>query len=239
MARGICTVVILGVALVGGCGPGQPSASSEAGAEQMAPSDAPAIERVPQPHSVRNEAQESFDRARAALVREDYAESARHLEDAAAFMRSHADEAEIGAIAALQGSAKELEVLAQRLAGGEPPTTRALDRVFANANRAEAQHHLTRAIAALSDSDHRRAGEELLWSVDHFERAARDLGRPGDAEAESAYADARALAQHLLQGRAPTRAEAKRATRALEAELRRLCALIDTEARACAVEAAR
>ena len=70
-------------------------------------------------------------------------------------------------------------------------------------------------------------------------RAALDLRRPNEAEADPALSDARVLADHLLRGGVPTRAEAKHVTRQLEGELRRLCAIIDVEARACAIEAVR
>jgi hypothetical protein len=193
----------------------------------------------PSPLAARQEAQESFDSARAALVREDYGESARHLADAAAFMRAHADSAEIGAIAALQGSSKELEMLVERLERGETLTTRMLDRVVANANRAEAQHHLTRAAAAIENRDYGDAGDELLMAVDHLERSALDLRRPNEPEADPALSDARALGGSLVLGGVPSRDETRHVIRQLEGELRRLCAIIDVEARACAVEAAR
>jgi len=204
-----------------------------------APALVPPPPAVPGPLATRTEAQESFDSARATLVRGDYDESARHLTEAAAFMRSHAAQAEIGAIAALQGSAKELEMLVERLERGEPLTTRMLDRVVANANRAEGQHHLTRAAAVIEDRDYGAAGEELLMAVDHLERSALDLRRPNDAEADAALADARALGQSMVRGGVPTRDDARHVTRQLEGELRRLCAIIDVEARACAVEVAR
>jgi hypothetical protein len=50
---------------------------------------------------------------------------------------------------------------------------------------------------------------------------------------------ARALADLMLRGGVPARAQVKRVTGQLGAELRRLCAIIDVEARACAVEASR
>jgi hypothetical protein len=213
--------------------------TSDEDAARAAPSPTPTVVEEPGPLATRQEAQASFDRARVALVRQDYRASAKYLEGAVAFMRSHTAQAELGAMAALQGSAKELEVLAQRLARGDAQTTRAFDRVVANANRAEAQHHLTRTAAELADRAYRRAGEELIMAVDHLERAAHDLRQPNDKDAGRALADARALAVRLMGNDVPARADAKRVTAQLEAELRRLCAIIDVEARACAVEAAR
>lgn len=189
--------------------------------------------------ATRHEAQAMFDRARAALVRQDFAASARALAPAIAFMKRHAEQAELGAIAALQGAAKELDVLAERLAQGEAQTTRTFDRVVANANRAEAQHHLTRAKAAMAKRDYARGGEELIMSVDHMERAAWDLERRRPAAGSADLSGARALAVAMVQGRVPARAEARKTTDQLDAELRRLCAIIDAEARACALEAAR
>ena len=212
---------------------------SQGSAAPAAPTPVPLVREAPGALAARREAQESFDRARAALLREAFAESARELANASAFMRTHAEEAEIGAIAALQGTSKELEMLSGRLARGEPLTVRTLDRVFANANRAEAQHHLTRAVAAMAEGKYPRAGEELIMGVDHLERALRDLRRWPDPEADAALADARLLADLLLRGDVPPRVEAERVTGQIEAELRRLCGIIDVEARACALEAVR
>jgi hypothetical protein len=208
-------------------------------AAEAAPSAVPTVAEEPGALATRQEAQASFERARAALIGADYSASATHLANAAAFMRSHASDAEVRAIAAVQGAAKELDVLAERLARDEAQTTRTFDRVVANANRAEAQYHLERAVAAFAGTDHRRAGEELIIAVDHLERAAYDLGHLHDAEADPALSNARTLADLMLRGGVPARAQVKRVTGQLEAELRRLCAIIDVEARACAVDAPR
>ena len=237
MHRGVRTVVLIAVALFAACDAGPVDRLTDTRASP--PVRAPTPTAEPSQLAVRQEAQESFDSARTALVRKDYGESARHLTAAAAFMRSHAALAEIGAVAALQGASKELEMLAERLTRGDSLTTRMLDRVVANANRAEGQHHLRRAVVAIADRDYGHAGEELLMAVDHLERAALDLRRPNDAEADPALSDARAFADHLVRGGVPSRAEARHVIGQLEAELRRLCAIIDVEARACAVEAAR
>ena len=238
MSRRISVAVALAVVLVTSC-TGEP-------ADGVLHTDTPAAPAAPPPErprtitspgalATRHEAQESFDRARAALVRTNLAVAARELEAAAAFMHSHAEEAELGAIASLQGASKELEMIAQRLAQGDTLTTRTLDRVFANANRAEAQHHLTRATAAFAFRDYPRAGEELTMSVDHLERAAKDLRRRRNRVSEAALADARALAVALMSGVIASRAEMRRVTQQLDAELRRVCAIIDVEAEACAI----
>ena len=238
MSRGMLVVVLV-VALVSDCDVAPSDRLTGRRTSPAAPAPVSAAVAEPSPLATRQEAQESFDSARAALVREDYGESARRLAEAAAFLRAHGAQAEIGAIAALQGSAKELEMLSERLAQGEPLTTRMLDRVVANANRAEGQHHLTRAAAAIEDGTYGHAGEELLMAVDHLERSALDLRRPNESEAGPALSDARALAGRVARGGVPSRDEARHVIGQLEGELRRLCAIIDVEARACAVEAVR
>jgi hypothetical protein len=241
VSRGILVVVlvVLVVALVIGCDVGPSDRLRERRTSPAASAPVSAATADPSPLATRQEAQESFDSARAALVREDYGESARYLADAAAFMWAHAAQAQIGAIAALQGSAKELEMLVERLGRSEPLTTRTLDRVVANANRAEGQHHLTRATAAIADRNYGHAGEELLMAVDHLERSALDLRRPKEVGARSALSDARELGRSMVRGDVPARDDVRHVIRQLEGELRRLCAIIDVEARACAVEAAR
>lgn len=186
--------------------------------------------------AARHEAQESFDRARAALLRRDFAASARELTRASAFISTHASEAELGALAALQGAAKEIDLLARRLENGEAQTPRNFDRVVANANRAEAQHHLTRADAAVAKRAYRTAGEELLMSVDHLERTSWDLGARRTDRDAAALAHARGFAVQMVRGRTLARNDVIRAIEQLQAELRRVCAIIDLEARACAIE---
>ena len=241
MSPGLSMVALVALASAIGCSlrPADDLADRRVPQAPPASSSTPAVAAEPSPLAARQEAQESFDSARVALVREDYGESARHLSESAAFMRSHAAHAEIGAIAALQGSAKELEMLAERLTRGETLSVRMLDRVVANANRAEGQHHLTRAAVAIADYAYGDAGEELLMAVDHLERSALDLRRPNEPEADPALSDARRLGRSMVFGGVPSRDEARRVIRQLEGELRRLCAIIDIEARACAVEAAR
>jgi hypothetical protein len=240
VSRGSSIVTLGVVALLMSCGERPGDELIDRRVKRAAPaSSPPPAAPEPSPLASRQEAQASFDSARAALVSGDHGESARHLADASAFMRSHAAKAETGAIAALQGASKELEMLSERLGRGEPLTTRMLDRVVANANRAEGQHHLTRAAVAIADRDYRDAGEELLMAVDHLERAALDLRRPNDAAADPAVSDARALGRSMARGVVPTRAEARHVIGQLEGELRRLCAIIDVEARACAVDTAR
>jgi hypothetical protein len=235
---------ILALGLVASCG-GEPEP-----ADTVLQTDTPAPRAASAPGSLgrvtsagalatRHEAQASFDRARDALVAKDLALASRELADAAAFMRKHAEEGEPGAKASLQGASKELETLSRRLEQGEAQTIRTFDRVVANANRAEGQHHLMRAEAAMAKREYPLAGEEMTMAVDHLERAAHDLGGGDHPAAEVAVANARAFAERLMRGAAPTRDEARTVRGQLEDELRRLCAVIDAEAVACALEPAR
>jgi len=230
---------LLGFALILSCGDGPVDRLAHLRAPPPVPSTPtpPPLPATPAgPLATRVEAQESFDRARSALLRGDFLETARQVEWAAAFMRSHAEEAGPGVVAALQGAAKELDVLAERLQNGAPPTVRTLDRVFANANRAEAQHHLARVVASLGKPDRRATGEELLMAVDHLERSAQYLRQPNGPRSANAFSEARLLATRLVAGEDPGRGQVKRVLAPLEAELQRLCRTIDQEAEACAVE---
>ena len=229
---------LFGIALVFSCGEGPVDRST---VQPVVPAPTPTVTaaREPGPLATRVEAQQSFDRARAALLRKDYRESVEQITEAVAFMRSHAAESQIGAVAALQGAAKELEVLAERLTKGEPPTIRTLDRVFANANRAEGQHHLARAVGSSASGDRRSVGEEILMVVDHLERSLRYLRQPNDPRSARAFSEARALATRIHAGSIPSRAEIKAVMAPLDAELRRLCSAIDREAEACAIDQAR
>lgn len=171
--------------------------------ETPSPADSSATEPVPtESHgalAARHEAQASIDRARVALERKDVEVSRSELADAAAFMRTEAQEVGGEARETLMRAADELDGLAKRIATGGV-TTAMLDRASIRVNRAEATHHLLRAKDAIAERDHVRAGEELAMSVDHLERAAKDAGQQTDTMVRTAVADARTLASEMIKG---------------------------------------
>ena len=76
-------------------------------------------------------------------------------------------------------------------------------------------------------------------SVDHMERTAMDLRQAYDPDSTHALLEARTVASRLVRGETVPRAETGHVIDQLAAELRRLCAIIDVEARACGIEAGR
>ena len=196
----------------------EPKAESKADTAQ-APSRV--VTASPGALATRREAQETFDRARAALQRKDFAAAKTELGDAAAFMRSQAQDSQGDDKPALEGAAAGFDSLAALVVTGNVQS-KTLDRAFARANRAEAEHHLLRAKEALTKSDNGRAGEELTMSVDHLERALQDAGRQADAAVKSAMAEARTLAGEMMKGVAAAPDEAKKVTDQLTDQIRRL-----------------
>lgn len=195
------------------------------------PTPAPATES-PGALASRREAQESFDKARAALEKKDTATATTELKAAAAFMRTQAQEAEGNTKEALERAAQEFDSLAARVARSATVPTRTLDRAFAAANVAEARHHLARATNTLTN-DSKRAGDELTMAVDHLERATKDAGRTADAKAKTAIADTKALADTLMRGAATVPTKAKSVTDQLGAEIKKLCNRISPNSKAC------
>ena len=152
--------------------------------------------------ATRREAQDLFDRAQTALVRRDYATEANSLLSASDFFRTEARNASEEARSALERAAQHLERLADRAGKREPHPVRLLACAFAEAHGAEALHHLFRAKEAIAARDNVRAGEELAMSVDHLERAVRDVGLRADTTTQTAIADARSLAVEMMRGMA-------------------------------------
>jgi hypothetical protein len=199
---------LLAAVLVTGCSKG-PEARP---ADPVISADAPAVIESPGSLATRHEAQESLDRARAAFEQKRYDAMRSELADAAAFLRTEAQETEGDAGKPLRHAASQLDSLASRVVTGAPPTRTAVARALVNTNRAEAQYHLLRAGDAITNGDNQRAGEELTMSVDHLERAARDGGRPADPALQTAIADARTLAGEMLKGVGAVPDEAWRVT---------------------------
>jgi len=174
----------------------------------------------------REECQNAFDAARTALVKRDVDACLTSLTDAARFFRdqSRADAPE--ARPALQAAAEELETLAANVANGRRRTAREFDRAFARAHAAEAQQHLVHARAALLKDDTVRAGEELIMTADHLERAAKDAKRPADPVVRTAIADTRSLAGEMMRGMAAVPDEASKVSTEIESAIRRIVASV-------------
>jgi hypothetical protein len=218
MSSNARTATLLGALAVLGasCARG-PEAGSKT---DTAPAAAPTVTASPGALATRREAQETFDSARAAFQKKDFAAAKTELANAASFMRNQVQEAQSGAVPALQRAAAVFDTLATQVSAGTVDA-KTLDGAFARANRAEAEHHLLRAKDALAKSDNSRAGEELTMSVDHLERAMQDAGRQADAAVQSAMANARTLAGRMMKGAAATPDEAKKVTDGLADQIRR------------------
>jgi len=208
---------LLGAALVA-CGRTEAPHPDTSGAAHVP------LQRVESPGALalRREAQESFDGARAALVRKDFEGAATALSDAATFYEVEARTAPLDAKPALDRAGEALDSVAARVAHGEIRTPDALDRVFVNAHGAESWLHLTRAHAALLKRDNVRAGEELVMSVDHLERAARDASLKGDSLVQATIADLRSLSGEMVEGMEAVPDEMARVTDELERAIGRI-----------------
>ena len=219
MSSNTRTTTLVGVlAVLGMSCAREPKVESKADTAQA---PARAVTASPGALATRREAQETFDRARTALQRKDFATAKTELGNAATFMRSQAQDSQGDDKPALERAAAGFDSLAAQVATGNVQA-KTLDRAFARANRAEAEHHLLRAKDAVAKSDNARAGEELTMSVDHLERALQDAGRQADAGVKSAIAEARTLAGEMMKGMAAAPDEAKKVTDQLADQIRRL-----------------
>jgi hypothetical protein len=174
----------------------------------------------------RREAQMHFDSARARLIANDFAASARSLREAAAFTRQHSDSVAEPAKKALATAANELDRLATRTARGGATSIRTLDRTFARAQLAEVQYHCVRALDAWKANNGPATGAELLMLTDHFERAAVDGRQALGASAKRMVADTRALATKLVQGTLVERSAVDSILAATDQEVHKLIATL-------------
>ena len=175
----------------------------------------------------RHEAQSCLDSARSAFVRRDYEGCITRLAEAAAYFREQARVAPLDARSSLDAAAEEIETFLANVANGRDRSTKDLDRVYAQAHAAESGMHLAHARTAMAAGDSVRAGEELVMSIDHLERAARDARRPRDAAVRRAVTDTRAVATAMIEGTSAVPDEVTRASREIEAAIRRIAASIE------------
>lgn len=189
------TTTLLGVALlVAGCQRAERLATADTGTTVRAVAEAPGE------LATRREAQETLDRALLAFERKESALAKSELKDAAAFIRTEAQEAAGEGQAALRRAADDLDALGERISKGQVRSAGEFVTASLAVNRAEAAFHLQRAKDLLAKAENTRAGEEITMTVDHLERAAKDAGRQADTVITSAIARARTLAGELMKG---------------------------------------
>jgi hypothetical protein len=150
--------------------------------------------------ATRREAQDNFDRARAAFIGRRFAEASRELNRAALFLREQADSAAAVPRARLLKSARELEALADNVHDGLIDSPLYLDYAFARAQLADAENHHQRALMAWVRRDNACVGDELLMAVDHVERAAQDGRVPIGPDTRVVLDSARWVATRLCSG---------------------------------------
>ena len=190
-------------------------------------SSAVVVEESPGALASRHEAQDCFDSARTAFVKRDYEGCITRLAEAAAFFRAQSRAAEPDARPALDAAAEVIETFLANVAKRRDRSARDLDRVYAQAHAAESGMHLSHARAALATGDSVRAGEELLMSVDHLERAARDAHRPSDPAVRRAVARTRPLATRMVKRTSTLPDDVNKASREIETAMRRIVASIE------------
>lgn len=222
--------LLLGVAVAGGC------RQSEQSGTQATATTTPAAVATTRAETtlsagaigMRTEAQDHFDRSRAAFVKKDMKTASTELHDASVFMRERADSATGFAKALAARSATELDSLARTVEASSVTSPASLDHVFAHANRAEAERHYALATRAWGQHQAKRTGEELTMAIDHLERSAKDAGLAADTAMTSSLVRAREVANGLLQGgTAPTGVD--EALKDVELQLRRFGARLENK----------
>jgi hypothetical protein len=226
----VSAALVLGVAAAGGC-----RQSEQAGTQATATTTPAPVATTPSDTTlsagaigVRSEAQDHFDRSRAAFAKKDMKTASAELHDASVFMRDHADSTTGFAKALVARSARELDSLSREVGSSTVTSPERLDHVFAHANRAEAERHYALATRAWAQRQATRTGEELTMAIDHLERAAKDAGLAADTAMTSSMVRTREVANGLLQGgTAPTGVD--EALKDVELQLRRFGARLENK----------
>ena len=226
----VSAVLVLGAAVAGGCRQSEQSKTEATSTTTPAAVATTSAETTLSAGAigVRSEAQDHFDRSRAAFMKKDMKTASTELHDASVFMRERADSATGFAKALAARSANELDSLSREVGASSVTSPARLDHVFAHANRAEAERHFALATRAWTQHQARRTGEELTMAIDHLERAAKDAGLAADTAMTSSLVRTREVANGLLQGgTAPTGVD--EALKDVELQLRRFGARLENQ----------
>jgi hypothetical protein len=111
----------------------------------------------------------NFEKTISDLDAESPERAAHDLRTASAYLKIEAARARGDSRKALRASIRELEDTADQIEGGTVVETSEMERIFARAHYALAEHHYRRAAALWRSKEQIKAGEELDVAVTHLE----------------------------------------------------------------------
>lgn len=141
-----------------------------------------------------------LDTAREAFLAVDLPLSAMRIREAAKRMRTAASHAAENSRASLNGIATELETLAGKVEAKGIDSVQELDRNFANAYQALAQHQYRIGRQSWLNREHKQAGQMLHAATVNLEAAFSAAGRRMTSAAQTTINETRDLSGRMFRG---------------------------------------
>jgi hypothetical protein len=138
--------------------------------------------------------------ARESFLAVDTKAAAASLRKAATQLREASREAAAASKQSLNASADELESLGRRIETRMVHSVEELDRPFARAYHAVAEHHFLTGQRLWRNQEHRQAGWRIRAAADNLERAAATTNLRLNTAGQTVIKDSRALAGKMVRG---------------------------------------
>ena len=157
-----------------------------------------------------------FIKAREALVKQDYRESASQIRKVEEYLNDEATRAQGQTKKDLVYAAGELGELADRVQAGKVKSEKEMDKDFARAHYAVARYHREKAAMYFNKKEHENAGRELKLSAAHLDRAMKMMGRESKT---TVVKDSDDLGDRMAAGAKWTEDEVRKAFTNMDLEL--------------------
>jgi hypothetical protein len=164
-----------------------------------APARTPIVSAPPQGGDPGDVAQQ-LNSSRGLFLEMDMGAAAARIRQASTNLRATARDEAAQAKESLTGAAEELEILGQRVEARTVKTVEELDRPFARAFHALAQHHYLRGQQYWQLREAKPAGHRLRAAADNLERAVASTGQRLNASAAEAVNQSRQVSGKLIHG---------------------------------------
>ena len=147
-----------------------------------------------------DEPEHHFDRAKEHFLKKEHEAAAKETRKVAGFLKLQAARAGGETQKALHASAQELEKLAGDVEKGTVTSVNKLERPFARALHALAEHHHKKASESWAKRAAKRAGHDLKAAAHHAEHSAKWAGEELEKGGKAAVREARLAGGKLVEG---------------------------------------
>ena len=161
-----------------------------------------------------------FQKARQDYLQKDMKAAANEVRKGAAYLKSEAAAAKGKGKEALSASYRELEKLAGELEKGTVKSVKGMEMAFARAYEALATNSHVKSAEAWSKKEFKKAGDELEAAVDELEKGFAWARQQAEAGTQKAIRESKELSGKLKEGARWASAEASKALKDMEDEIR-------------------